>query len=73
MTEAKLKTELAVLLYEKQKLSMELATRLADMDRIQLQFLLGGRHISVNYNEAEFEEDLQTVDQSKAARQHGSR
>ncbi len=73
MTEAELKTELAVLLYQKQKLSMGQAARLANIDRIQFQFLLGSRQISVNYNEAAFEEDLRTIDQLKAARQHGSR
>ena len=61
MTEAELKTELAVLLYQKQKLSMGLAARLADMDRIRFQFLLGSRQISVNYDEAAFEEDLQII------------
>lgn len=73
MTEAELKTELAVLLYQRRKLSMGQAARLAGIDRIQFQFLLGSRQIPVNYNETAFEEDLQTVDQLKAARQHGSR
>ncbi len=73
MTEAELKTELAVLLYQKGKLSMGQAARLANMNRIQFQFLLGSRQIPVNYNEAAFEEDLRTIDQLKAARQHGSR
>lgn len=73
MTEAELKTELAVLLYQKQKLSMGLAARLADMDRIRFQFLLGSRQISVNYDEAAFEEDLQTIDRLKATRPNGGR
>lgn len=66
MTEAELKTEPAVLLYQKQKLSMGLAARLADMDRIGFQFLLGSRQITVNYDEAAFEEDLKTIEQMKA-------
>ena len=73
MTEAELKTELAVLLYQKQKLSMGLAARLADMDRIHFQLLLGSRQISVNYDEAAFEEDLQTIERLKAARRDGRR
>lgn len=71
MTETELKTELAVLLYQKQKLSMGLAARLADMDRIHFQFLLGSRQISVNYDEAAFEEDLQTIDRLKTTRPNG--
>lgn len=73
MTEAELKTELAVLLYQKQKLSMGLASRLADMDRIYFQLLLGSRQIPVNYDEAAFEEDLQTIERLKAARPDGNR
>lgn len=73
MTETELKAELAVLLYQKQKLSMGLAARLADMDRIHFQLLLGSRQIPVNYDEAAFKEDLQTIEWLKATRPDGSR
>ncbi|GAB3642305.1 UPF0175 family protein [Spirosoma arcticum] len=73
MTEAELKMELAVLLYQKQKLSMGLAARLADMDRIHFQLLLGSRQILVNYDEAAFEEDLQTIERLKVTSPDGGR
>ncbi|WP_345240388.1 UPF0175 family protein [Nibrella saemangeumensis] len=68
MGEVKDKVELAVLLYQKGKLSMGQAARLAGMDRICFQFLLGSRQIPVNYDEAAFEEDLKTLDQINATR-----
>lgn len=73
MTEAELKTEQAVLLYQKGKLSMGQAARLADIDRIQFQFLLGSRQIPVNYDEAAFEEDLRTIERLKATDCDGGR
>ncbi|WP_020600209.1 UPF0175 family protein [Spirosoma panaciterrae] len=61
MSEEEVKTELAVLLYQKGKLSMGQAARLANTDRIRFQFLLASRQIPVNYDEVAFQEDLKTI------------
>ncbi len=67
MTEEELKRELAILLFQKEKLTLGQASRLAGMNLLQFQHLLASRQIPVHYDVAEFEEDL------KALRESGSR
>ena len=73
MSEEEVKTELAVLLYQKGKLSMGQAARLAEIDRIRFQFLLASRQVPVNYDETAFQEDLETIHKLREAQQYGSR
>lgn len=61
MSEAELKTEMAVLLYQKGKLSMGKAAELAGTNRIQFQFLLASRQIPVNYDVEELLKDWETI------------
>jgi predicted HTH domain antitoxin len=61
MTAAELAQEIAILLYEKEKLTLGQASQLAQMSQLQFQFLLASRQISIHYGVAEFEADLQTL------------
>jgi len=61
MTEEELRQEIAILLFQKDKLTLGQASRLAGMSRLQLQYLLASRQIPVHYDVPEFEEDLQTL------------
>lgn len=61
MTEEELRQEIAVLLFQKEKLTLGQASRLAGMNQFQFQHLLASRHIPVHYDVAEFEEDLKTL------------
>ena len=61
MTEEELKQEIAIFLFEKQKLTLAQASRLAEVSRLQFQHLLASRQIPVHYDVAEFEEDLHTL------------
>lgn len=61
MTEDELRQEIAVLLFQKEKLTLGQASRLAGMSRLQFQHLLASRQIPVHYDAAEFEEDLKTL------------
>lgn len=61
MSEAELKQELAVLLFQKDKLTLGQASRLACMSQMQFQHLLASRQIPVHYDVTEFEEDLKTL------------
>jgi predicted HTH domain antitoxin len=61
MTECELLQELAVLLYQKEKLALGQASQLAKLSQRQFQFLLGSRDIPVHYDVAEFESDLKTL------------
>jgi len=58
MTEGELQQEIAVLLFQKEKLSLAQAAGLAGLTRLQFQHLLSSRQIPVHYGEAELAEDL---------------
>ncbi len=61
LTEDELKQELAVILFQKDKLTLGQASILAGMNRLQFQHLLASRKIPVHYGVAEFEEDIKTL------------
>ncbi len=63
MTETEFLQEIAILLYEKGKLSLGKASKLARMGRIQFQLLLASRQIPINYGIEDFETDLKTLHQ----------
>ena len=67
MSAEELKRELAILMFQREKLTLGQASRLAGMNLLQFQHLLASRQIPVHYDVAEFEEDL------KALRELGSR
>jgi predicted HTH domain antitoxin len=58
MTAEELRQEIAILLFQKDKLTLGQASRLAGMSRLQFQHLPASRQIPVHYDIAEFEEDL---------------
>jgi predicted HTH domain antitoxin len=61
MSESELRQEIAVLLFEKEKLTLAQASRLAEMGRLQFQHLLASRDIPVHYDVEDFEQDLDTL------------
>ena len=61
MTEAELRQEIAVLLFQREKLTLGQAGRLAGVDRLQFQHLLASRQIPVHYGVVELEEDLSAL------------
>jgi len=61
MSEKELSQEIAVLLFQKEKLTLGQASQLAGVSQWQFQQLLASRHIPVHYDVAEFEEDLKTL------------
>ena len=63
LSASELKAEIAVMLFQKEKLSLGQASRLAAMDHLEFQHLLASRSISVHYDVADFEEDLKTLSQ----------
>lgn len=58
LTEDELKQELAVVLFQRDKLTLGQASSLSGMHRLQFQHLLASRKIPIHYGVAEFEEDL---------------
>lgn len=61
MSEAELMQEIAVMLFQKEKLTLAQASRLAGMNRLQFQHLLASRQIPVHYDVTEFEADIKTL------------
>lgn len=61
MSESELRQELAVVLFEKDRLTLAQASGLAGMDRLRFQHLLASRGIPVHYDVEDFEEDLATL------------
>lgn len=61
MSEAELMQEIAVMLFQKEKLTLAQASRLAGMNQLLFQHLLASRKIPVHYDVAEFESDIKTM------------
>jgi predicted HTH domain antitoxin len=61
MSEAELSTEIAIWLFQNEKLTLAQASKLAQMSQVQFQHLLASRQIPIHYDIAEFEEDLNTL------------
>jgi len=61
MSEEELRREIAVMLFQIEKLTLGQASKLAGMSQLQFQHLLASRRIPVHYDVAEFEEDLNTL------------
>ncbi|HEU0300579.1 MAG TPA: UPF0175 family protein [Longimicrobium sp.] len=58
MTQQEIATELAVALYQREKLSLGQAAELADMRKIQFQHLLASRDIPLNLYVEDLEKDI---------------
>jgi predicted HTH domain antitoxin len=61
MSEQELQQEIAVMLFERGKLTMGQAHTLAGMPRLQFQYLLASRQIPVHYDVADLQADLGTL------------
>jgi predicted HTH domain antitoxin len=61
MTPELAKLEVAVALYRDRKISMGRAARIAGMSRPQFQGELGKRGVTVDYDVADFEDDLLAI------------
>lgn len=61
MSEAELRQEIAILLHQKEKITLAQASWLAERDRLQFQHLLASRGFTVHYGVEDFEQDLATL------------
>jgi len=62
LTIAELQQELAVALFQRDKLTLGQASQLAGLNQWQFQQLLASRQIPLHYDVAEFEADLHTLE-----------
>jgi predicted HTH domain antitoxin len=61
LTEAELRSEVALSLFARERLTLSQAARLANLPQLDFQSLLAARRIPIHYDVAELEEDLQTL------------
>lgn len=61
LSAAELKREVAVLLFEQERLTLGQAARLAELPTATFQQLLASRQIPLHYGIEEFEEDVATL------------
>lgn len=65
MTREEIQLELAISLFQKEKLSFGKARELAGLDFWAFQQILGSRGIAPHYDVAELQEDLATIERRK--------
>lgn len=61
MTEAEMRQEIAIMLFQKEKLTLAQASRFAGMHRIAFQHLLASRQIPVHYGVEDLEQDIKNL------------
>jgi predicted HTH domain antitoxin len=62
VSEADVLTELAIVLYQREKLSIGWAARLAGMNRWAFNSLLADRDVPMHYDSADLQRDLATLE-----------
>ena len=65
LTESDILLQLAILLFEQEKLTLAQASELARLHKIQFQKELAKRKIPIHYGEAELKADMETLSKMK--------
>ena len=59
-----LRQEIALLLFQQEKLTLGQASEFSDMSQLEFQRLLASHHIPIHYGRREFAEDIETLRRS---------
>lgn len=62
LSETQLLTEIAVMLFQQERFTLEQASRFARMNQLQFQRLLASRQIPLHYDIAELREDVKSLE-----------
>lgn len=62
LSEAELKQEIAVVLFQQERLTLAQASRFAEIGQLAFQALLADRQIPIHYGVEEFLQDMRTLD-----------
>lgn len=65
ISEPELKQELALTLFQQERLTLGQAARLAEMSHLAFQALLAERRVPIHYGVEEFRKDLRTLQQTE--------
>lgn len=61
LTDSEILLEIAVMLFQKEKLTLGQASKMTGMPQYRFQQLLASRDISIHYDIEEYREDIQTL------------
>ena len=61
MSEAELKLEIAIILFQQEKITLGTASQFAGINQLEFQRVLGNRKISIHYGIEDLHQDLQTL------------
>lgn len=61
ISEEEIKREIALLLFQKGKLTLEQCSRVMGIDRIQCQHILASLDIPIHYTKEDLQEDMKTL------------
>jgi predicted HTH domain antitoxin len=61
MTDVEMRQEIAIMLFQREKLTLAQASRFASMNRVAFQHLLASRQIPIHYGVEDFEQDIQNL------------
>ena len=61
LSEADLRTELAIALFQQERITLGTASQLAGLHQLEFQHLIASRGISVHYDLEDLEEDLKSL------------
>lgn len=62
LSEADLRLEIAILLFQQEKITLSTASRFADMHLPKFQRILGSRKIPIHYDVEDFRQDIRTLE-----------
>ena len=62
ISEAALKLEIAILLFQQEKITLGTACQFTGMNQLELQRILGSRKIPIHYGVEDFQQDLRTLE-----------
>ena len=61
ISEVDLKLEIAILLFQQEKITLGTASQFAGMNQLEFQRILGGRKIPIHYGVEDFRQDLKSL------------
>lgn len=64
ISEADLKLEISILLFQQEKITLGTASQFAGMNQLEFQRVLGSRKIPIHYGVEDFQQDLRILEAS---------
>lgn len=69
ISEVDLKLEIAILLFQQEKITLGTASQFAETNQLEFQRILGSRKIPIHYDVEDFRQDLKTLEANGSDRE----